>query len=50
MLNRFVAFAVALFLLTTTAQAHPVALVIGQNAHPGGGEATLLIEGNRLTF
>src|SRR5262245_54180778 len=41
MLNRIVAFAVALLLVLTTAEARRVALVIGQNDYLGGASATV---------
>jgi uncharacterized caspase-like protein len=41
MFARVVAFVAAFFLMVTTAEARRVALVIGQNAYPGGGSATV---------
>jgi hypothetical protein len=40
-LIRFVAFATALVLMATAAEARRVALVIGQNAYAGGASATV---------
>jgi uncharacterized caspase-like protein len=41
MLTRVVVFVVSLMLIATAAEARRVALVIGQNAYPGGASATI---------
>jgi len=41
MFARVVAFVATFFLMVTAAEARRVALVIGQNAYPGGASATI---------